>query len=121
MDEQSIPGKQLTVNRFEKTLRTAVVISREFLPDPAACRESLAGRFGDRVRLRDDLGAVSLIGAGINQTFANLRRTRTLLTDAGIHPTGWHTSSFRITALVPAGRVDEAVRLLHRAFIEEED
>ncbi len=93
---------------------------REFLPNPAGCRERLTGRFGDSVRLRDDLGAVSLIGAGINQTFANLRRTRALLTDAGIRPAAWHTSSFRITALVQAGQVNDAVRLLHREFIEEE-
>ena len=117
LDDSGIPGKQLTVDRFDDTRRTAVVVSRELLPDPGACAAALAERFGDRVRLRSDLGAVSLIGAGINQSFAKLRRARALLGDTGIPTAGWHTSSFRITALLPTERVDDAVRLLHGAFL----
>jgi hypothetical protein len=30
------------------------------------------------------------------------------------------TSSFRITWMIPRDRMDEAVRLLHRLFIEQE-
>ena len=119
LDEAGIPGKQLTVDHFDDTRRTAVVVSRELLPDPAACAARLAERFGDGVRLRSDLGAVSLIGAGINQSFAKLRRARALLADAAIPTAGWHTSSFRITALLPAENVDAAVRLLHGAFLEQ--
>ena len=75
--------------------------------------------FRGQVELRDDLGAVSLIGAGINQTFENLRRARSALTTANIQPAGWHTSSFRITALVPSDRVADAAALLHSEFIED--
>ncbi len=121
LDDESIPGKQLTVDHFDDTRRTAVVVSRELLPDPGACAAKLAERFGDRVRLRSDLGAVSLIGAGINQSFANLRRARALLADAAIPTAGWHTSSFRITALLPTEQVGAAVRLLHRAYLEQPD
>ncbi len=120
LDEQAIPGKQLIVDQHAGLRRTAVVVSREFLSDPDACRERLAGCFGQQVELRDDLGAVSLIGAGINQTFANLRRAREVLRSNAVTPAGWHTSSFRITALVPAPQVETAVGCLHRAFIEAE-
>lgn len=119
LDEQAIPCKQLTVNMHAGNQRTALVVSREFLADPTACRERLGDVFGGSVELRDDLGAVSLIGAGINQTFANLRRARETLTKADIQAEGWHTSSFRITALVPSTRVADAARLLHAAFIEQ--
>jgi aspartokinase len=60
-----------------------------------------------------------MIGAGINQTFENLRRTLKSLSAASIAPAGVHTSSFRITALIPNAQVKQAVKLLHQEFIEE--
>jgi aspartate kinase len=119
LDEQSIPGKQLSMHRFGSGDGTAVVVSREKLPDPAGLGALLKDRFSDRVRLGQDLGAVSMIGAGINQTFDNLRRTLKCLDAASIQPAGVHTSSFRITALIPNAQVKEAVQLLHKEFIEE--
>jgi aspartate kinase len=120
LDEQQIPGKQLSMHRFGSGDGTAVVVSREKLPDPDGLSGLLQDRFGDRIRLGRDLGAVSLIGAGINQTFENLRRTLRSLDSAGIHPAGVHTSSFRITALIPNHQVQQAVKLLHQEFIETE-
>jgi aspartate kinase len=119
LDEQSIPGKQLSMHRFGSGDGTAVVVSKDKLPDPAGLGAMLKDRFGDRVRLDQDLGAVSMIGAGINQTFENLRRTLKSLDAASIQPAGVHTSSFRITALIPNSQVKQAVKLLHKEFIEE--
>jgi aspartate kinase len=121
LDELGIPGKQLTVNRAGDEAACAVVVSKEFLDDPDSCRARLTERFADQVQLRADLGAVSLIGAGINQTFENMLRTRSLLHAAGIEPAGWHTSSFRITVLVHKDQLESAVLLLHKAFIEDEN
>ena len=45
---------------------------------------------------------------------------RTALTGAGIAPNGIATSSFRITWMIDRTRLDEAVRLLHRTFIEQQ-
>jgi len=123
LDERGIPGKQLSVHRFRERpdgLYAAVVVSREFLEDADAFRAALRERLGERALLDADLGAVSLIGAGINQSFRTLRRALGVLAEAGVEPSGLHTSSFRITALVPGPRVDEAVQRLHRAFIEAE-
>jgi aspartate kinase len=120
LDDQSIPGKQLSMHRFGSGDGTAVVVSREKLPDPAGLRSLISARFGERVRLGQDLGAVSMIGTGINQTFSNLRRTLKSLGTAAIQPAGVHTSSFRITALIPGEQVKAAVNLLHKEFIEEE-
>jgi aspartate kinase len=123
LDERGIPGKQLSAHRFRERpdgQYAAVVVSREFLEDADAFRAALRERFGERALLDADLGAVSLIGAGINQSFRTLRRALGVLAEAGVEPAGLHTSSFRITALVPAPRVEEAVQRLHRAFIEAE-
>jgi len=122
LDERGIPGKQLSVYRFRDApegVGAAVVVSREFLEDAAPFRVALEERFGAHAFLDAELGAVSLIGAGINQSFRALRRALGVLAEAGIEPAGLHTSSFRITALVPGARLDEAVSRLHRAFIEE--
>src|SRR5512134_1217824 len=67
--ERRVPGKQLHV--FDD--RTTVVISRENLHDEDRLREALVTRLGNTARLIDGLGAVSVVGAGINATYENVR------------------------------------------------
>jgi aspartate kinase len=114
LEERSVPGKQLHIFNH----RTTVAISRENLHDEPRLRESLAARLGGRARLVDALAAVSVVGAGINATYANVRAGTDALRESGIDPAGTATSSFRITWMIPSERTDEAVRLLHRRFIE---
>ena len=71
-----------------------------------------------RARLIDGFGAVSAIGAGINQSYDNLRRGTRALQTAGVMPRDIATSSFRITWFVERRRVDDAARLLHHALID---
>ncbi|MBI4477717.1 MAG: aspartate kinase [Acidobacteria bacterium] len=113
LDEHHVVGKQLHVGRT-----VSMVISRENLHAEPRVREMLASRFGGRARLVDGLGAVSAIGAGINASYANLRAGADALRGQGIPTSGLATSSFRITWLVPRERLDEAVRTLHRQFLE---
>jgi len=70
------------------------------------------------VRLDEALGAVSAIGAGINASFENLRRGSRALGASGLEPRGLATSSFRITWMIERTRLDDAVRTLHRTFLE---
>jgi aspartate kinase len=81
-------------------------------------REALASRFGGAVRIADTLGATSVVGAGINASFENVRRGSAALSAAGIETSGIATSSFRITWMIDRSRIDDAVRLLHRTFLE---
>jgi aspartate kinase len=60
-----------------------------------------------------------VIGAGINASFENLRRGCDALQSAGIAWSGVATSSFRITWIIDGARLDDAVRLLHRIFLEQ--
>ena len=80
-------------------------------------RRALMERFGVACRIVDSLGAVSVVGAGINASFQNVRRGTAALEDKGLTAQGIATSSFRITWLVDRGSVDDAVRLLHETFI----
>jgi aspartate kinase len=114
--ERRVPGKQLHV--FGD--RTTVVISRENLHDEDRLRDALSTRLGKTARLIDGLGAVSVVGAGINATYENVRAGTTTLAGLGITPTALATSSFRITWMVPRDRTADVVRALHARFIESQ-
>jgi aspartate kinase len=114
LDEHKVAGKQLHIAADQLTL----VVSRENLHAEARVREALAAHFGSAVRIDDTLGALSVVGAGINASFENVRRGSDALTETGVSIAGIATSSFRITWMIDRARLDDAVRLLHRTFIE---
>jgi aspartate kinase len=115
LDAHSVSGKQLHQGSDG---RLTLVISRENFHEEARVRAEMSARFGDRARFVGDLGAVSVVGAGINASFANVRRGAQTLAAAGARPRAAATSSFRITWMVDHDRIDDAVRALHAAFLE---
>jgi aspartate kinase len=116
LDSVGVAGKQMHQGSDG---RLTMVISRENFHEEARVRGELAARFGDRVTLSGDLGAVSVVGAGINASFDNVRRGTETLTSAGAVPHAVATSSFRITWMIDRDRIDDAVRALHGAFLEQ--
>jgi len=113
MNERKVSGKQLHVAGNRLTL----VISRENLHEEPRVRADLATRFGSGVAITDHLGALSVVGAGINASFENVRHGSAALSSVGIAVAGISTSSFRITWMIDGTRLDEGVRLLHQTFI----
>src|SRR5207247_1285514 len=101
LDEHKVAGKQLHVTGDQ----IALVVSRENLHDESRVRQVLASRFGDRARIVDHLGALSVVGAGINASFDNVRRGSAALSAAAIAVEGIATSSFRITWMIDRGRL----------------
>jgi aspartate kinase len=118
LDEQAAGGKELLHRRAGEESRASLLLSLENLHDFPRLRGALEARLGPSLRLREDLGAVSAVGAGINARFDNLRATLETLAGAGMEVVGLSTSSFRISVLLPAARVTEAVRLLHQALLK---
>jgi len=116
LDERGVPGKQLHV--FDD--RTTVVISRDNLHDERRLREAIDKYAAAGTRFVDGLAAVSVVGAGINATYANVRAGSDTLRASGIDPRGTATSSFRITWMVARERMEDAVRALHRRFVESQ-
>ncbi len=116
LDDSGVPGKQLHI--FAD--RTTVAISRENLHDEDRLRAALRARLADRVRLVDGLAAVSVVGAGINATYRNVRAGLETLAAAGIVAEGPATSSFRITGMSPRVRSSVAVRSLHERFTDSQ-
>ena len=127
MEARGICGKQLHATTFQSPHdgsgsddALSVVLSRENLhEEPDALRQGLDAVAGaGRVDLHEDFGAVSAIGAGINASYRNVLAGTSTLCSAGIVPCGTATSSFRITWLVERAQLDQAVRALHRHYLE---
>ncbi len=65
---------------------------------------------------RDDLGKVSLVGAGMKSHPGVAAKTFATLEAAGIEATIVSTSPIKIACHVPSSDVDRAVQALHEAF-----
>ena len=65
---------------------------------------------------RDDLGKVSVIGAGMKTHPGVASRTFATLSELGVEPEIVSTSPIKIACFVDRDRVEEAVRALHSAF-----
>ena len=115
------PVPALSREEIEALRRDRDELSEQMLRRGAAklSRRDLAARFAARATLREGVGAVSAIGAGINARFENLRRTLETLASMGAPVLGASTSSFRISVLLAEKDVPEAVRRLHLALVTE--
>jgi aspartate kinase len=118
-DESGVCGKELLVRHGPAGETGSMVISLENIHGFPAFRQALGERFASDATLREGVGAVSLIGAGINQTFHNWRRASAIVDGLGCPRWGASTSSFRISFLLPEDHVDAAVRALHEGLVTE--
>ncbi len=120
LDERQATGKQLLFQEWPSRGGSgSLVLSLENIHDFPALRREVSSRFGDRVHLREGVGAVSAIGAGINASFQNLRRAFAVVDGQGARVLGVSTSSFRISLLLEEAAVPQAVRALHAALVTE--
>jgi aspartate kinase len=79
--------------------------------------EPIAGSISARDCASDsNLGKVSIIGTGMQNTPGYAARMFSTLSDKGINIQLITTSEIRITCIIEAARGDEAVRALHQAF-----
>jgi aspartate kinase len=78
--------------------------------------ERALGALGVPWSSRDDLGKVSLIGAGMKSHPGIAAKTFATLKENGIEPAVVSTSPIKIACHVPVDDVEEAVKALHAAF-----
>jgi aspartate kinase len=112
-------GKQLLFHEGDGGGVSTLALSLENVHDFPALRRTLHDRLGAALRLREDIGAVSAIGAGINTSWSNLRRGLAVLAAQGARVLGVSTSSFRISFLLEEAHLSEAVRRLHHELVTE--
>ena len=83
--------------------------------DRAEAARTLDG-LGARWEARDDLGKVSVIGAGMKSHPGVAAKTFATLESEGISPAVVSTSPIKIACHIESHQVDAAVRALHDAF-----
>jgi aspartate kinase len=82
----------------------------------------VAHSLGGEVEGERDLGKVSVVGTGMLNRPGYAARMFASLGEAGIPIRMVSTSEIQVTCVLPAERVEEAVRVLHRDFeLEERD
>ena len=114
LDRHAAGGKELV--RRPGSVST-VVLSLENVHDFPAVRDDLTARYGAALRVHEGVGAVSAVGAGINASHENLRKTLDVARACEAELLGVTTSSFRISLLLPEAAVDDVARALHAALM----
>jgi aspartate kinase len=120
LDDFGVPGKQLHLisNRSEQD-GLSIIVSKENLHQESKLRKALSA-IGSPVSWNDSIGAVSIVGAGINASHHKILRGSSALEAIDVPVFAIATSSFRITWIIDRLRTEEATRLLHQVFIETE-
>lgn len=110
----ALAGAHVNVDTIIQTSSDVIVFSA-----PLEDRGTTAGvldELGASWSERDDLGKVSIVGAGMKSHPGVAARTFTTLRELRIEPQFISTSPIKIAFYVPHGEVEGAVRALHAAF-----
>jgi aspartate kinase len=100
----------------------AFTVRRTDLAEARRLADEVAESLGGEVEGERDLGKVSVVGTGMLNRPGYAARMFASLGEAGIPIRMVSTSEIQVTCVLPAERVEEAVRVLHRDFeLEERD
>lgn len=82
----------------------------------AVLNEKMKGISYDELIIDEGIGKVSLVGVGMRSTAGIASSAFNALADAGINIQMISTSEIKITIVVAANQLEDAVRTLHKAF-----
>ena len=100
----------------------AFTVRRSDFAEAQRLAGEIAASLGGEVEGEEDLGKVSVVGTGMLNRPGYAARMFASLGEAGIPIRMVSTSEIQVTCVLPAERVEEAVRVLHRDFeLEERD
>src|SRR5262249_13966668 len=80
-------------------------------------RAVLIAAGGGRLSVDESLGAVALVGDGINRDVRVLRRALDVLDRHRVSAHGVVTTAFRVSVLIDRGAVESTTRALHDEFV----
>ncbi len=106
----------------EGTADVAFTVRRGDLAEAIRLAGEVAESLSGRVEGEEELGKVSVVGTGMLNRPGYAARMFASLGEVGIPIRMVSTSEIQVTCVIPAGRVEEAVRRLHKDFeLEERD
>jgi aspartate kinase len=77
----------------------------------------VGARFGEAVTLREEVGTVTAVGAGMNADWSYLRRALGVAEELGARVHAVHTSPLQLTLLVDKQYLKPLTARLHREFL----
>jgi aspartate kinase len=114
LDAAGAAGKEITASRAGGA---SLLLSLENVHGFPALKADLADRFAGAVTCEEGLGAVSVVGVGIMADGQLVGRSLAALEGLGVPFAGIHSTSLRLTLLLPVERVPDAVRRLHEELL----
>ena len=91
-------------------------VERGDLRDARSALEPLAGRFFGAIQEHEEMGKVSIVGAGMRSNPGVAARVFGVLAGEGVNIDMISTSPIKISCVIARDRVDRAVQALHSAF-----
>ena len=110
----ALADRQVNVDTIIQTSADVLVFSAPL--DDRGATASALDELGASWSEHDDLGKISVVGAGMKSHPGIAARTFTTLRDLGVEPQFISTSPIKIAFYVPHASVEPAVRALHAAF-----
>jgi aspartate kinase len=98
--------------------RGSFVVSTSLIPDWERARAAFLEAGRGELEIVEGLGAVSLIGVGVNRDTRNVQRALRILRDLEAPIYSLSTSGFRISLVTDGAHLGAAVREMHAAFVE---
>ncbi len=119
-----LEGKQIKLKELNYSLnndssRCSFLISGKNILNWNTIKEELLMRYGSEIKIEHGVGAVSLIGDGINSDNFILNESIKILEKYSVKIFGVSITSFRITFLLSNDKVKESAAMLHKKWIEE--
>ena len=122
LEAEQVPVKEINLTEIAgapERSRASFVVSAGQIQGWQTINAGLMEKTGWGLEFDTELGALSLIGEGLNRDNLTLLQTIDLLAQNGIGLDGITTTSFRISLLVPRERVVESVRFCHQRWITD--
>ncbi len=122
LDLHQIQIRELSYNVDESKelkIKISFIISVKNIIGWDKRKEELQKKFGNSINFINDLGAVSLIGEGLNKDNSILNETIKLMLANKITPYGITTTTFRLSILIEAKFVEQCLKVCHKKWIED--
>ncbi len=115
--EAQIPVKELSALSGPRggDARASFVVGLQNVPDWSRGRAMLTAV--SDVEIDEGLGTLSLVGEGLHRDPETLALAIETCDGIGAAPVGIATTAFRISLLVPQGKLEDAVRACHARFV----
>lgn len=117
LDARGVRGRSLGFDGVGEQRRALAVVPLQDIHGLEALRAQVQARFGEAVVLREEVGTVTCVGAGLNADWAYLRRALQAAEELKAHVYAVDTSPLQLTLAVDKEHLRPLTARLHREFL----